>query len=858
MNRDGSSAMTSVVRVSALPPGVLRAVRFERTDALVSGILAAEEELGRTGRLLADRLHALIGSGGTRPPDRRELLEARRTLHQGKTITARRWCRIEPLLEPALRALIGHWRERHAELAASRSGLPALMAGELPAKAAELLRLTAVPEVAHSLAAASPPLYDAVERWRDEPWRLPKQRKLARLMTYVARAAVKTSPFSFFTSQRPGRWSEMDDVVRLGVDEATGVVEVDGEYLEGLGRALTARAELDGELRLSVNPSVTVVADRVEFLGRPPREDMLRMELNPVLAALLGILATRPSIGRREAAALLAVKGRGHPDAADRFIGRAIDRGLVETALPVPELSADWLGDCARLLRTVGTEPMTSVGDHLAAAALQVRRHVRPGQVAAHRARCAAVRAELAAVEETLGDGPVLGRPAILFETSVSRWPAELGSTAWRGPLADLDLVRRWLAVFDPQLPRRLAVAAFHAERFGDGSTVGLLTLHLAIRRCTEGPGTGRLTAAEADLRMIFRAGDGAARGDIALAGAASARLREVARLRAEARAFLRGDRGSGLMELEDVRARLRDRPGWIDMPGSAAFYVQPVEVDGRAHVVLNAAHAGYGRSAARLDHLLTRVLGHDVTFDQGEREDFVELEGRFGSTLNVHAPSSAGAVRYPFTAASEAGVKISDIEVAHSAADGTLRLRESGGRRIVPIHRGLMSADYLPGAARFLVQAFGADWLFHPGALALVPFEDLTPASTSVTYPRATLGSVILRRRGCLVEGGLVPARVAGEADAGYLLRLHRWFRAHELPSRCFVRVWNHDGTRIRGRTAKPLFVDLANWFLVLAFERLVSTASLVLFEEVLPDLDGDDGRTIEVAVEVPARGLG
>jgi hypothetical protein len=133
----------------------------------------------------------------------------------------------------------------------------------------------------------------------------------------------------------------------------------------------------------------------------------------------------------------------------------------------------------------------------------------------------------------------------------------------------------------------------------------------------------------------------------------------------------------------------------------------------------------------------------------------------------------------------------------------------------------------------------------------------------------RVEIGRVVVCRARWVVPTAQVPARPKGEPDAGYLLRMVEWLLAHDIPSRCFVRMNETpttdgpDGERRFDKSRKPVYVDFANWYLVQAFERMLAAAGpVVVFEEALPapedapDPEHGPASVTEFIVEISAPG--
>ncbi|MEV4011371.1 hypothetical protein AB0J35_12775 [Nonomuraea angiospora] len=83
------------------------------------------------------------------------------------------------------------------------------------------------------------------------------------------------------------------------------------------------------------------------------------------------------------------------------------------------------------------------------------------------------------------------GRLCVRLWCALSLWRGS-DLARWRGGFADLDVVRRRLAVFDAKHPMRLAFADYLTTRYGPDPAVHFLTLHRHIQRELAGTRRGR------------------------------------------------------------------------------------------------------------------------------------------------------------------------------------------------------------------------------------------------------------------------------------------------------------------------------------------------------------------------------
>jgi hypothetical protein len=242
-----------------------------------------------------------------------------------------------------------------------------------------------------------------------------------------------------------------------------------------------------------------------------------------------------------------------------------------------------------------------------------------------------------------------------------------------------------------------------------------------------------------------------------------------------------------------------------------------------------------------------------------------VEISGVFDYSVNLRAPIAPYEIDYPFTTSDRPDgerIPLSDLTVVHDAEADLIRLRSNQlGVHVLPAHLGMLGDTLLPPAALLLLSAFGPSHLVHAAYSPVYPLDtDVVP----LHLPRVEVGRVTLQRARWFVPIAQVPARAAGEDDAGYLLRMVAWLRASGIPERCYVRVMDPDAewrSQFFSKARKPMFVDFANFFLGVAFEHMLKDrGGLVIFDEALPPpeggcgLDPADPRVTEFIIELSA----
>ncbi|MER7505600.1 lantibiotic dehydratase [Nonomuraea pusilla] len=860
-------APPAVARVGGLPAAALHVLACPEATRLAVRVVHLTEELTRRAAVLSDALFEVIGATGAHKP---VLVAIRRDLHG-----LRRPKRVEVLPAPLagpVRTWISLWEER----ARARAVLPDVLAREERSAWRALRGLAATPAVRHGLAHASPDLSADLEKWLADPGRRPRPSTLASLLRYVTRVAAKTSPFSTFTTVHEVRWVDGGAAWQVPDTAPTVVVEADVGLRLLVESVLPRTPEVAAARVVRLSPAAYASGDRLAFPepgGRMRAVDrtsaldtlveLLRAEQrwDTAIAKLTG--AGPAGDGADDGADDGAGDGAGDgaddgtrdsasdgTAAAEQVLSGLVRGGLVEAVVPVP-------GQAARPFARLAdwAAPAPPAGPlHRIQAALDQAGPLGDGDpsasVCAHVAR--RLTAELPALGLPVMPVPDLRR-RVLRESALGA-PVACALPEWRPVLADLQRVRRWLAVHDPMLPLRLTLADQVRDWFGPGSAAPLLDVYARVR--TAEPGT------PLDPGFLEHPDP--------LAGATDPRLIRLRELRAASVAALTGGRAG---------EALSEPPAWVRDPGPVTCYVQPFQGEDGLRLVLNAAHGGHGRGITRW----TRLLGAEPApapppgeppaaesppgelppgelppgelpsgeFPPGEFPPgaclVAELPGTFGHSVNLHAPATGWELTYPGAvnqAPPERRVPLAELQVRHDAGRGVVELWwPRAGRRVVPVHAGMMSETLLPPLARLLVEAFGTTHLTHP----------TLPPVARAAGPRIDLGRVTLARAQWTARREEIPRR--GGGDAAHLVAVHAWLRAAGIPRRCFVRVREPQVRRDRlafDKRHKPVFVDFGSWPSVLEFDRIVTRAAGDLeLTEALPDGE----RAVELAIEIGAR---
>jgi hypothetical protein len=835
-----------VARVAGMPAGVLAPLRRRRSLALARLVDRHHRRLRRDGAELSLLLHPAVGATPS-GVDRAALVGLRRAVFQVRTPNSREWNPGTAAALPGdLAARVAAWLAARQRLDRTKARLATTLVAESTAATEALRAAVAAPAVRRALVYASESLSAETDKWLADPSRRPRRQVLDRLAKYVARAALKTSPYSSFTSCGTASWADTGPAVRLAPHHAgAAVVELNGF----LWRQVVAAAP---QPPLRLNPSAVHDGATVRFLGRPPDEPMVGLPATPAVRSVLRAFAGGSGLTTAELARRLDPNG-GRAAEAGRFLARLLELGLLQPDGPGPDLTSDPLGDLAGWLAAHRRDADAAL---LRGLRRTMGTPARLADVPGHRAWHRAVHDQVREVCRRFAATPANGVDVVHETTVVTGDVAALGAARWRPALADLDVVRRVLAAVDPDLPFRLALTAYCAERFGAGSRVPLLTLHAEVARELGGPGRGP-TAGD----LVHAAGPARTRFDWH-----SPRLRDLALARADLHRLLLA-RPDAPVDPQAVVRLMEGWPRWLARTLPVVFYVQPVPSGGGVELVVNVAHGGDGRGRSRVLHLLRRAGAAPPDLGLSEPPDGIalaEFGASFGVSLNARDTVAPYEIDYPHTvgrAPHERRIPIHDLTVVHDAEEGRLRLLAGQARREIRVAQlGMMADGLLPPAARLLTRAFGAGYYLHP-TIPLPPHgADVAATGRVVREPRVQIGRVVLRRARWIVPAALVPAPGAGESAADFLVRLVAWCDRHALPDRFMARMLEPgDGLLAKGR--KPVPVDVADGFLLSSFGRMLrGRTGVLLVDELLPAPEtAPGGRVAEYLVELrPAAGRG
>ena len=693
---------------------------------------------------------------------------------------------------------------------------------------ARLRALVERPEIREAIFVASPGVDESLEHWLRDPDGERGQKVERSLFKYLARMAMRSTPFGLFAGGSVGRIGEETSLVIGRIAGHRRHTRLDGDYLDALCRALLADPAVRAGLTVRPNSSLYSAAGRIRLaearlVGKVRSYHLVAVEPDRYLAAVLERAADGARPG--ELAAHLVELD---PDIAIEEASAFIDE-LIDGQLLLPDLTP----------AVTGPAPLDDILAQLAsvpaaAPAVAVLERARDAIAALDAAGLGNPPARYRAIADDLGALPAPVELPRLFQVDMTKPAPELALS--RAVMAEvargIEITRRLspppsdpLQSFKEQWSRRYEGREVPlCEVLDEESGIGF------ARASTPGAEAAPLLAG-----IPFAGAPQEARAPV---GAAHRHLAELL-----SRALAGGEQEVELGDA-DLKALATSSPP----PVPEAFQMQVRIAAASPEAMARGDYRLYpssfwGPSGAMMlgrfchadPELYARVMSH-LRQEEAHRPDaiFAEIvhlpEGRLGNVIfrpvlrdhEIPFLGRSGAPR-------QRQIPVTDLLV--SVRGGRVRLRSrSLGREIVP---RLTTAHNFSGTGglglyRFLctlqgqVGAAGMDF----GALDLLPFR-----------PRMRTGRFVLATARWRLEGRELET-LAAKTRAGRFAAVQALREKHRMPRHVLV---------IDGDNQLP--IDLENVIAVEALAALVKDRPGQAFGEIAPGpeeaiLRGPDGR--------------
>ncbi|MFG1750593.1 hypothetical protein [Streptosporangium sandarakinum] len=788
---DGEVGDLRIDRVSGLPAAAADLDLVE-TGRLLDETAAAEEILAGLADPVSDVLYRLVPRLDHDPALRRLVLKVRRATHGDRRpgAGAEDLGRIAAELDGDDASLFRRWSAAARTRADLLGRLPAVYEEETAGAGRRLGALLAESALSTGIAHASAGLLRHVDLTDLRPGG-----KASRsVLSYAARAARKTSPFSTFTGVGlHGRPSTGRSVTALSQTHVFA-------WLQALVRdeRLVTAFELEpmGALRtIDGEPRALVSAYRIGDAFAWRTDEMVDVT---VYQAIIRSLA---GVGRAGAAEYLIRLGGEDPFAA---LQRLLDAGMLRVVAPWPRGDRAPMLALAECVRRVGTEYAARTArelrelhaDAVALAGQDGERRVRTLESMATRATDALGRLGVPAERtgfavyddaEAVADVPGLGEHVSADLRELAR---RMRPMIFRSHLYDM-------------------LVEIFVERYGAGGRCPD-----ALRFCMEVSNIPDLT------RRLFAA------------------------VRADART-----RGR-----PTDRAWLPVGPSSAPPTAAVAYQVAaptPEAAGAGGHLlVVNQFNAGSGGLVSRFRATLDGPDGLAGRLRAWVGGNFPRARPRelvISADVNGLQYSCAGAMpalTWPSeTPHADPGdsVAVSELSVVHDAATGTLNLLDAQGDPVAPVYLGVVPAHMVLGPARYLM-VIGDPWVLGARmACTRGPSEPVTePVGEVERVGREGFGRVVTRRAAWRLRPESFPRPDKGESPDAYFLRADRWRRRHGIPEEVFVSL-ETPGISLEHGKRKPVPLSFRSPHSLHAAAGLDVTGVVAMsLAESLPGRDG------------------
>ena len=827
MNRRLLPDSPFVVRVAGLPVSALDDLRCTATETQLDDAAELSHWLRAEARGLSDALYPVIGQL-TEPPLRPRLVALRRTVFQGRS-PDRLLDDVAGALPADLVARIRHWAGERTRRDRLVKRLPAILAEEIAGRLPVVRELAAQPDLRRGLVISSPSLYASLSSWlATGASRLPSRRVLSSLVRYVGRMTMKTSPLSTFTLSGLGHWAEIGTPVRQhAVTRRHTVVQPQVSMATMITGMLTRRPELAGRLHVRLNPSVVDDGGMLRFLTCPPDCSVIAIRATDAVRRCLAVVRAH------DEDTVAGLRGRlaAEPDGAvlAGLADRLVELGLIERYVPVPDQAPDLFGELVAWLEQAALPaPDTEAVRTLASLHGLARRYAATDDPGSRLELLGTFQSDVRTLAAKAGvTAPVGVRGALHENVHVADPVATCDPRCWQPVFDDLRAVVRLASVFDTSLPLRLALAHYVNAR-GKVREIPFLSLYHALHKQADDPLAGEV------LRRNQGFDDPA--------GTVVDRVRELRELRQRV-VDLFGERTH--IEPGEVFDHAAAWPSYVRQPGSVAVYGQLVASAGEdPALVVNSVGSGHGRGRSRVLALLGKAAPEPLAKPGRSGVVFAEFDHLFDLNINTRVSELAFGIDLPGHVSHRPArqrIPLGELVVVRDRVTGLLQLRwPRGGVEVRPVQTGMMADPLLPAPVRLLIRAFGeTGYLLHSRGTLLGRPLPRVGTDDVVTTPRLEIGRVVARRASWTARRSALPELRRGEDDSHRMLRMLEWLRLHGIPRRCFVRTvpTGKADTAVFSVDRKPMYVDFANWFLLVAFERILDVSDqVVVFSEVLP----------------------
>lgn len=854
-----------LLRVAALPAGILRHLRFEQTTALLDELSTVKQRASEQREQLAVALYELIGLQ-TEDLGRRELIRLRRSLthlHPGST---RRQLPAPALPDPvkgSLDALLTGLR-RHDELSTQ---LEQTLSDEYADKQRLLKAHFRNDRLLDAVDLASPNLYPFAQAYADRAvqgpgWTLTSERKLEHgLLTYLARATVKTSPLGRFMHSVDLRFdgpaSSVPWTLRCSANDFVSVATLSDYGLRLLATAALQDSEIAAGLPLELSPDLSRDGESwTLYASQYPaslKSSHLRVPATPALNAMLAAFrrSTVNTGGRLspDLRPLLQTLGV-NPDEADqvirvqRIILQLRNLGVLRISLSVLDAETDPLTRLAHLLGSVPGPAAAELARDVRLLASDLANYGRL-HGPARRAHGEAIRETLNRVSERHRVPALTGvlHRRGMYESSHQDTPPQRVRPPFGGQDLDVRALTQWIGVFNTNAVPDYLEELF-LEEYGVGGTcqqaATFVTAAIPALRAAMGFG-----ATPGELQAPRRADPGVQARVTALRERRSTRRALRSALIERLAERLADASGTVHLEPQEVltwcaghRSQVRAMTLFTQGLPDGKQIVSGAYLGHSTVLRAMAQHGGMGpRELAEVREALEQLYAPALP---------AQLIVKSGNPVNYLPGVTSEVICSPGTRCSGPDVHpLASLHLQHEP-NGGLHFVTEQGRHLVPLYLGVLVPMFL-APTDWLLASVTPTLQYRPN-LAL-EVDDRAPSTTVWHLPRVECGRFVLARHTWVIPEGYSLRRQPGEREAAYWLRLRAWQDEAGIPRQFFASpdpTWLQsmlqvlDGTGGQAGRAKPQYFDFDSFLFIRNFEKWAEDVDGTRWslQEVWPDV--------------------
>lgn len=666
-----------------------------------------------------------------------------------------------------------------------------------------LALLTGHDDFRKGLLLSSRSLYGRLSKIEQCPGQHKQWSKLHRgVLKYVSRTAMKATPFGRLCAVIPvtisGDSREEEARVRLdgSLRAKRGVARIAKQVCTLLLPPILAVPSVRRLLGLTLNPTVSVTGDRVEFLAASGRRDVFRsLDLVPALGATLKAVSEKVRTYQDTVEALSSLPGSSD-ESVSRFLDGLINIGLLRLRTGIAEQELNWEPRLAQLLDLSGLAGVTQARDFLRDAP-QMMREFESGDVSVRSSIAARVDKAVREAVETLSVRIPVRYDSLILEDTTAEASVRIsvdpplqkgfeelaqvveitGALGW--PRADMATMRR---VFD--------------SHYGpDCDSVPVLQFYNDFYRVHQKEHLARFEKTHSDREQDYDLGNPLGLEIVDAIRDARRRVDQLVWSRC-----LRAPRG-----IEEIRisvTELADAVGQdllieSDVRSSTVFC--EILNDRLGTIVLNKGRSaiGYGKFWSRFMHLFDDDLTVSVRDENdrlgGGRLAEIYVDGSFNA--NLHPPLSHWEIEYPNVEARvrDGTIPVGRLIIARDPNDNhRLELIDRlDHARVAPVDLGFLHPTIRPQLFQLLTR-------FSPGrnvALGDPARIALRAAglgwSTVIPMPRVRVGdALVVFRRSWLAKSAGLPVRDGRASQFEYFAIVQSWRVAVGIPKEVYVRL--------------------------------------------------------------------